>query len=114
VLLRHGVALDAITPTLECTALWMAAYRGYLTIVEMLVSGGADIDIADNEGTTPLEAARDLGHISVVKYLDAETRWRKIKAWAMVRSSVREEEALSPMLKVLLCDDVAREIATYL
>jgi ankyrin repeat protein len=115
VLLRHGVALNAVSNDgLALTALWRASRWGYLPIVQLLVEGGADFDRASRNGQTPLVIARERGHAAVAKYLSNESKWRRMRAWAMVRSSVRDEEALSPMMKVLLCDDVAREIQTYL
>jgi ankyrin repeat protein len=113
VLLRHGVALNAVD-TDGFTALWLASLQGYLPIVELLVEGGADFDIAANDSRTPLAIAKQCGNAAVAKYLSNESKWRRVRAWAMVRSSVRDEEALTPMMKVLLCDDVAREIQSYL
>ena len=113
VLLRHGVVVNAVTMNGE-TSLWMASMKGNLPTVELLVQAGADIEKADIFGKIPLDKAREEEHAEVVKYLAAESNWRRRKAWAMVRSSVRDEETLTPMLKVLLCDDVAREIGSYL
>jgi hypothetical protein len=113
VLLRHGVVVDVIN-TRGCTALWMASREGYLPTVQLLVEGGADIDKASNNGQTPLDIARQFGNAAVAEYLTNESKWRRVGAWAMVRSSIRDEEALTPMMKVLLCDDLAREIQSYL
>lgn len=115
VLLQHGVVLDATNRDGE-TALWLASINGHLPIVQLLVEGGADIDRASKDGRrrTPLDVARQESHAAVAKYLNNESKWRRMKAWAMVRSSVRDEEALTPMLKVLLCVDLAREIQSYL
>ena len=69
----------------------------------------------DEDGKTPLDAARELSHAAVAKYLSpAERKWRRVGAWALVLSSIRDEEQLTPMMKVLLCDDLAREIQSYL
>jgi ankyrin repeat protein len=114
VLLRHGVVLDAVTVYGQ-TALWFASFNGYLPIVELLVEAGADIDRARNDGRTALYAAREQGHTAVAKYLSpAERKWRRVRAWAMVRSSVKGAQTDSIAMKVLQCDDMAREIQSYL
>ena len=48
-LIQHGVAVDAVNMHGN-TAFWYASYNGYLPIVELLVEGGSDIEIVDNEG----------------------------------------------------------------
>ena len=48
----------------------MAAQRGHLQIVELLVKAGVDIDKATSEtGTTPLHIATKRCHIEVVRLL---------------------------------------------
>jgi ankyrin repeat protein len=54
--------------------LWIAARVGDLDIVQCLVKElGADVDLAGEEGTTPLMVASVLKHADIVKWL--------IKAW---------------------------------
>jgi hypothetical protein len=83
-------------------------------MLKLLVEAGADTEIPDNYGKTALQRASEMWHTEVVEYLVAESKWRRFKAWAMVLSSIRDEEQLTPMMKALLCDDLAREIASYL
>lgn len=51
------------------SAIHMAAYRGFLTIVEILVSKGADIDKKSSNGANCLHLAATAGHANVVEYL---------------------------------------------
>jgi len=40
-----------------------------LSVVEYLVNQKADINVKDNDGSTPLHLAAQYGHLSVVEYL---------------------------------------------
>jgi ankyrin repeat protein len=52
------------------TALYAAACNGHLETVKYLYSeGGADVNICDNLGTSPCDAAYNNGHIDVARYL---------------------------------------------
>jgi ankyrin repeat protein len=113
VLIRHGVALDAVD-NMGRTALSHASGAGCMPIVKLIVRAGANIEIASNSGETAIDFARGLQKTDVVSYLIAEIKWRKVKSWAMVCSSIRDEESPTPMIKALQCDDLAREIASYL
>jgi len=53
------------------TALWAAAWKGHVHIVQYLVEQGADIDKATSAGTTPLMIAEAAGHVEVAAYLRA-------------------------------------------
>jgi ankyrin repeat protein len=118
-LLRHGVDVNAGNP-FGRTAIWLASFRGYLSIVKLLVEGGAEFEGCGRAGVlgqdkrSPIDAAREKGYFAVVRYLGVESKWRRMRALAMVCSSVRDEEPISPMLRVFLCDDLAREISSYL
>ena len=107
------MALDAVT-TMGRTALWYASYDGHLPIVKLLVEAGADTDRADNNGKTPRAIATERGHAAVAKYLQQELNWRRRFPYAAVLHSVKDEEPLSPMMKVLQCHDTAREIGSFL
>jgi len=50
------------------TSLHEAAKRGKVSIVEFFVSNGANISLKDNDGRTPLDAARELNHTKVAEY----------------------------------------------
>ncbi|MNG24390.1 Ankyrin repeats (3 copies) [compost metagenome] len=43
----------------------------HVEIVEMLVKAGADVNIADKDGVTPLAHARERGYTAMVKILEA-------------------------------------------
>ena len=47
----------------------VAAYNGYVAVAEMLLDGGAAMDVQDNDGWTALYRAALNGHLDVVKLL---------------------------------------------
>ena len=51
------------------TALAVAAENGHLDVVRVLVNQGADMEMADSVGYTPLINASFNGHLDVVRYL---------------------------------------------
>jgi ankyrin repeat protein len=117
-LLQHGVAVDAIDRWGR-TALWYASYKGYLSIVELLVEGGSDIEIANNYGEKARDIARERNHTAIVEYLRTllkDKRWQRRSGLAMVRSSIRdvEDPDRAAVIRALQCDDVAREIGSFL
>jgi ankyrin repeat protein len=117
-LLQHGVAVNTVI-TQGRTALWYASSKGYLSIVELLVEGGSDIEIADNNGGKARDIARALHHTAIVEYLRTplkDKRWQRRSGLAMVRSSIRdiEDRDRGPIIRALQCDDVAREIGSFL
>ena len=113
VLLSHGVALNAVT-THGWTALWGASWDGHLPIVKLLVEAGADIDRADNHGMTPRAIATKYGHAAVAKYLQQELNWRRRFPYAAVLHSVKGAPTLNNAIRVLQCNDTAREIGSFL
>ena len=57
------------------TPLHIAADKGYIDIVRLLLSAGSDINARDDEGETPLSKAASHGHERVVEFLiDAGAR----------------------------------------
>ena len=127
VLLAHGVLLDAVNLLGE-TALWKASMRGHLAIVKLLVDAGADPNRADNDGKTPRAIATDRGRgaslfsddtercrAAVAKFLDPkELNWRRRFPLAAVVQSVKGAPTLNNAMQVLQCNDMAREIGSFL
>jgi hypothetical protein len=113
VLLRHGVLVDTID-TFRCTAIWQASCRGCLSIVQLLVQAGADIDRACNDGKTPLAIARERGHPELVMYLSTESNWRRRRNYATMLNSIKGAATHSNMMKAFQCHDVARMICSYI
>jgi ankyrin repeat protein len=52
-----------------CSALLIAAYRGYKDIAELLIASGASVHVVDDSGETPLHKASSKGHRDVVELL---------------------------------------------
>jgi ankyrin repeat protein len=75
ILLEAGVAPDHINK-LGWTALLEAIILGdggpvHTEIVRLLVSSGADVNIADRDGVTPLKHARLRGYSAIAQILEA-------------------------------------------
>ncbi len=68
-LLDKGASLD--DPS-GWTPLHVAAYRGHLDFVQLLIERGADVNRADKYGGTPLMQAAQNGNLAIVKLLMAK------------------------------------------
>ena len=68
-LLRRGAHPDAPNPLDGNTALMMAANRGAIDVVRMLIAAGADVNAKAKDGWTPLEAATMIGDEEIVELL---------------------------------------------
>jgi uncharacterized protein len=55
------------------TALWWSCYRWYANAVLLLLEAGADMRIAERQGRTPLDVARESGHHDCVAVLEVST-----------------------------------------
>ena len=51
------------------TSLYLAVQKNFPGIVEQLLKRGADVNLATNDGSTPLCAAADRGHVEIVRTL---------------------------------------------
>jgi ankyrin repeat protein len=67
-----GVDLDARDPNSGSTALMLASSFGFLDMVELLLSSGADPNIADNRGMTALMAAAQVSQPMMELLLEHE------------------------------------------
>ena len=52
------------------TALWFAAHRNHLEVIGLLFQAGAHLRIADNDGRTPSDVARFVGHEECIQLLE--------------------------------------------
>lgn len=76
VLIKAGAPLDHVN-NLQWTALLEAIILGdggprHTAVVSTLVKAGADIDIADGNGVTPLDHARSRGYTAIITILRGE------------------------------------------
>src|SRR5262249_29184941 len=53
-----------------CTALHLAVLKGHFEIVEELLKRGADLNILNNDGNTPLMLAERMHHIEIIKLIN--------------------------------------------
>ena len=65
-LLEHGSDVNEVTPETNWTALNLAALKGHEAVVEALLSWGANVDLHDHQGLTPLYFACQAGHLACV------------------------------------------------
>lgn len=69
IIMSGTVDVDSVDEVDSYSAVMMSAEAGHLEIVEALHEAGAEIEIRDAYGRTPLYAAAVAGHIDVVRYL---------------------------------------------
>ena len=75
------------------TALWWVAMHGRAKLAQKLIAAGADVNLADKDGWTPLSVAAFYGHPELIKLLlaagadpakevgDGDTAYAKAVAW---------------------------------
>jgi len=74
ILIKAGVAVDHVnrlgwTALIEAVILSDGGPR-HVQIVKQLVDAGADVNLADNDGVTPLQHARSRGFTAILKLLE--------------------------------------------
>jgi ankyrin repeat protein len=87
-LLRHNASLTARSasdPYLGMKALHVAAESGDIEAVELLLQRGADVNILDDIGLTPVCHAAQLGHSHIVKALIDRGGWVNAPRISQVR-----------------------------
>ncbi len=96
-LIQGGANPDAQDFVKRCTALHMAARRGNLAVAEALLDGGANLEIPDIAGETPLRRAVNCGKTAVAALLlDRGANIRSmgskgLAVWEAARSSAMKE-----------------------
>ncbi|KAF7636715.1 hypothetical protein Mgra_00003896 [Meloidogyne graminicola] len=68
-LIQSGCSLDTPQPKTGATLLHLAASRGYIKIIEMLLAAGANVNALDFEDWTPLHAAEHWGESEAARIL---------------------------------------------
>lgn len=68
-LLVHGAETDQMEPIYNETALFKASFKGFTSIVTILISNGADVKRTIKNGETCLLWASFKGHKEIVKTL---------------------------------------------
>ena len=58
-----------ITTNLGRTAMWYAAWKGHLEILQLFIEHGNDMEKSDGYGRTPLFMASIKGHVEIVRHL---------------------------------------------
>jgi ankyrin repeat protein len=71
-LIQGGAKVDACDGVKRCTALHMAARRGNVEASEALIACGANIEVRDSLGETPLRRAVNCGQTDVAALLLAK------------------------------------------
>ena len=69
-LLKNGADINAQSKKQRITALIVAAAVGDVEVVRLLLEYGADTDLAEIDGSTALDRARQYGHPAVVALLE--------------------------------------------
>jgi ankyrin repeat protein len=54
---------------MQCSPLYLAAMKGRVEVVVLLLEHGADVSTTDNDGAAPLHIASPTGHVSVCSIL---------------------------------------------
>ena len=74
-----------------------AARKGHLSVVELLVDSGADVEMRNNNGKTPLNLAHDYNKREVTSFL--ETRSGNSSALNVISSTPRSQNSLPEFME---------------
>lgn len=106
ILLDHGANVNARDSN-GCTALWLAAEAESLRVADLLARRGANEDLAADDGSTPMDIARESDFDEYINRFDKRVR-------AQVRHSIKDEDGDTAMKRVLQGDDTAWYIKQFL
>lgn len=95
---------DPNARTYNGTALTIACDKGHSEIVKLLVEKGADVNIADGRGRSPLVLALDHFYYELASYLldhgaDPDARWMPGRDTALMKCA---ERGAGPMVRLLI------------
>lgn len=76
---EEGWDLDKMKTSMGDTALTLAAFKGNVHIIRVLLDFGADIDRKNSDGKTPLICAAESGNVELVRFFSGKgaKRWLK-------------------------------------
>ncbi len=66
-ILEHGKDPNCATTKKGWTPLWIAACHGHVEIADLLLKFGAEVDVASEDGSTPLDQAALIGSTALVR-----------------------------------------------
>ena len=69
------------------TPLHLAAEKGHLKVVQLLVESGAKCDLTTKDGRTALDVAVDYGHVEIVRFLSELGEGAEKPCWSLRNTS---------------------------
>lgn len=105
-LLTEGVPADCVDGPFEETALEVAACKGHLNVVAMLLSEGATVDKADKNGFTPLMVAAAYNALTsavVATLLDhnASVELENVRGWTPLKCAAHSGPSRTDVVALL-------------
>lgn len=71
-LIDNGVNVNVHSPNSHRTPLHLAASKGKMEMVKILVENGANLEITNSDGKTPLYSAIESSRTDIIKYLKSK------------------------------------------
>ena len=118
--LRYPISFSGDSRTGFGLFLHEAASDGNLTVVKYFISEGADVNVKNNDGKTPLDHARERNHTTVVRLLESvggksgsEIRTPAVAAAPVFRSATPAPAAPASQLTAAEQAEIDRFLAEY-